>query len=92
VKIFVSLTGPLPRVGLYGPYSTEIGIEVPDKSDSSFESARTTATAQFLYGLNAAREVKCEPPGFQKAREFASSFKWRPKAYTDDDVRIIGAF
>ena len=92
MKIFVSLTGPLPRVGLYGPYSSEIGIEVPDKSDSSFEVARTTATAQFLNKLNTARESRSEPNDFQKANEYASTFKWRPKAYTDDDVRIIGAF
>ena len=47
VKLWVTVTGPLPRLGYFGPISDEIGIVVPDKSQRSFELASDLATEIF---------------------------------------------
>jgi hypothetical protein len=45
--IYVTITGPLPRVGYFGPISEEIGVNVPDKSQESFEAAHEQAIELF---------------------------------------------
>ena len=55
MKIWVTITGPLPRKGYFGPISDEIGIVVTDKSEDSFEIARDLATEIFC------RRHRCKP-------------------------------
>jgi hypothetical protein len=92
VRINVTITGPLPRVGLWGPYSAEFPVDVENKTDNSFETARNTALCSFLSALNTARVTSSEPQGLKKATDFAAGFRWSRKAYTADDVRVVGAF